>query len=89
MVQCETLYWTLQCKLILTLRDLENKHHTLSCNARMILKCQLLYFWRTEEIEFDHVYPSEIYFPNKNEWYEIQKSYAKVLSLPSFSVPEK
>lgn len=55
----------------------------------MILKCQLLYFWRTEEIEFDHVYPSEIYFPNKNEWYEIQKSYAKVLSLPSFSVPEE
>lgn len=53
----------------------------------MSLKCQLFYFRRTEETVSEHTYPLEIYFPNKSEWYEIQKSDGKSLSSASFSVP--
>lgn len=44
-----------------------SKCDTLFCNIKLSLKCQLFYFWRTEEIVFDRIYPSEIHLPNKSE----------------------
>lgn len=39
---------------------------------------------KKKEIVFDHKYLLEIYIPNKSAWYQIQKSYEKILSLHDF-----